>query len=287
MIYIVIPVFNRKVFTRACLISLQKQTMQEFRVIVIDHGSKDGTDAMIQTEFPELLLLKGDESMWWAAATNLGIKKILEISISDTDLVLTLNNDLEVNPDYLLELLKVYEKKQPCLVGSTSVDINNNDKISFIGGTWNKFTAKYKSHKATSLPYGIVAGMFDSLPSDLLPGRGTLLPIKAFKQIGLYDELNFPHYAADEDFSLMAKNKGYKLLVSTKAVVKSHINETGTNVKKTITFYSFIQSLNSIRSANNLKHRYQWAKKHAKFPNIYFVIDIGRVFGSYFRVLIK
>ncbi len=48
MIFIVIPVHNRKHFTRECLLSLRKQTFQNFKVIVVDDGSSDETSEMIQ-----------------------------------------------------------------------------------------------------------------------------------------------------------------------------------------------------------------------------------------------
>jgi GT2 family glycosyltransferase len=78
MIYIVIPVFNRWQFTQPCLQSLREQTYRNFKVIVVDHGSTDGTSEYINKEFPEALVLLGNESMWWTAATNLGVKYAIE-----------------------------------------------------------------------------------------------------------------------------------------------------------------------------------------------------------------
>lgn len=287
MIYIIITVFNRKSFTKACLISLYQQTVQEFRIVVVDHGSADGTSEMIQSEFPEVILLKGDESMWWAAATNLGIREALNLSSCDGDFILTLNNDLEVSPSYLEELLKVYTENRPCLVGSTSVDILNPDKINFVGTQWDNIFAKYSKPEYCNYSSFELIKVTDKVATDLLPGRGTLIPMEVFKTIGLLDEENFPHYAADEDFSLRAKNKGYALWVSTKAVVRSHVNATGINVKKKLSISQFLSSLNAIRSANNLKHRYKWAKIHAKNPNVYFAFDMMRLLGSYCRSLLK
>ena len=43
MLYVVIPVFNRWRYTRACLESLRQQTSQAFRVVVVDDGSTDET----------------------------------------------------------------------------------------------------------------------------------------------------------------------------------------------------------------------------------------------------
>ena len=51
MIYIIIPVFNRWNFTVECLNSLINQTYKKFKIIVVDHGSTDGTSFNIKNEF--------------------------------------------------------------------------------------------------------------------------------------------------------------------------------------------------------------------------------------------
>ena len=283
MIYIIIPVFNRKIYTRACLSTLAQQSFKEYKIIVIDHGSNDGTSEMIENDFPFVILLKGDEEMWWTAATNLGVQKAIEMSVSQEDFVLTLNNDLEVNPEYLYEIFKIYEQNKPCLVGSTSVYIDNTEKISFIGSTWNKYSAKYKPNRIILETYLKVSNKLSYIQSDLLPGRGTLIPISVFKKIGFFDEINFPHYTADEDFSLRAKNIGYKLLVSINACVKSHVNDN-IKIKSIRDFYN---SLFTIRSANNLKYRFRWAKKHSPITILYFIFDFIRLFGSFVKNKIK
>jgi GT2 family glycosyltransferase len=288
MIHIVIPVFNRKDYTRECLSSLIVQKILDYKIIVIDHGSTDGTFEMIRNNFSQVIVIRGDESLWWSGATNLGVKEALRISNSENDFILTLNNDLVVNPDYLTNLLDVFEKTQPSIVGSTSVYYNDAEKIHFIGNKWDPVFAKFRSNPIIAEALQKIQSELSFVPSDLLPGRGTLIPIKAFVDFGLYDEVRFPHYSADEDFSLICKRKGYKLVVATKAVVKSHVEETGVNFKyKRVNLHAFYKSLFSIKSANNLYVRYRWAKKNSPSPYFYFFIDTVRIFGSYFRSVLK
>ncbi|TWJ04623.1 GT2 family glycosyltransferase [Mucilaginibacter frigoritolerans] len=287
MIFIVIPVFNRKEYTRECIYSLLKQRTTAFKIIVVDHGSVDGTSEMIINEFPSVVLLSGDNSLWWTGATNIGVTEALKLSTSGSDLVLTLNNDLVVNPDYLEQLLLVYEQNKPCLVGSTSVYFDDNERIQFAGISWNSYLAKFKSNPVNNRQYSSIVNQVSYLPTDLLTGRGTLIPISAFKEVGLYDEEKFPHYAADEDFSLSCKRKGYKLLVSVSACVKSHVRDTGINFKHNkLSFRQFFKTLYSIKSANNLSIRYKWAKKNSPIPYFYFLMDVLRIFGSYSRSLL-
>ena len=90
MLFIVIPVFNRKNFTKECLLSLQTQSRKDFSVVVVDDGSTDGTAQMLEKEFPEIIVVKSDGNLFWTAATNLGIQIALE---KGATYVMTLNND--------------------------------------------------------------------------------------------------------------------------------------------------------------------------------------------------
>ncbi len=286
-IYIVICVYNRLKFTRDCLDSLRKQTYRDFKVIVVDDGSSDGTYAHLKENYPEIELLQGDGNLWWAGATNVGVKKALQLSSSNDDYILTLNNDLTVVEEYLQELILVAEKEKPCVVGSVSVNIKNPNKVEFAGLKWNKITAKYSRPKEFNDNYKELLSHNSIIDTDLLPGRGTLIPISVFKQIGLFDQENFPHYAADDDFSLRSKKFGFKLVVATKAVVKSYVDESGLEVinrtrKGRKTLAHLRESLSSMRSGTNLSIRYNWAKKHTPVPPLYFMFDFMRIVYSFY-----
>ncbi|WP_017732624.1 glycosyltransferase family 2 protein [Nafulsella turpanensis] len=285
MIFIVIPVFNRRKFTFHCLAGLLCQTYKDFRIIVVDHGSSDGTEEMITTGFPEVLLVRGTEDLWWAGATNVGIQRALEMSQSDSDFVLTLNNDLEVEENYLTELLQVNAKNKTAIIGSISVDINNREKIVFSGVQWNRITAKYKSVVDTKESLKAVQDRNSWVSTDLLPGRGVLIPIKCIKNVGLFDQVNFPHYLADEEFSLRCMKHGYKTLVATKAVVYSYSEETGlkqSHFKKDLGYWKAY--FTSIKSPCNLKYRWRWAIRNTPFPVLYFCIDLARMTYSQLKM---
>ncbi|MDP9080669.1 MAG: glycosyltransferase family 2 protein [Bacteroidota bacterium] len=289
MIYIIIPVFNRWNFTRACLKSLVRQAYQHFTIIVVDHGSTDNTELGIKAEFSEVIVMKGSNSLWWTGATNLGVKKALDLSVNDDDFILTLNNDLEVGDNYLDALIEAYNRYKPCFVGSVSVDILQPERVVYAGSYINTAKAKYSAPKERKLPYSTLVSATDHVDSDMLTGRGTLIPKKAFLDLGLFDERNFPHYMADEDFAMRGKKADYRIIVASAAVVKSHVSDTGINFRNgNKSIKNFVNSLRSIKSANNLKYRFNWAKKHGDFPYSYFLYDVFRIFGSYFKsILLK
>ena len=281
MIYIIIPVHNRLGYTQDCLESLEKQVYRDFKIIVVDDGSTDGTRHFIQTNFPNVILIEGNGELWWTGATNEGIRLALRQANPDTDFILTLNNDLVVQEDYLLQLIRGYEEMKPCLMGSLSVDVDDKRRIHFAGTRWNRHNAKYRPAADIKLDLNELQKKSPFIESTLLPGRGVLIPIKLFNEIGLYDQKNFPQYMADEDFSLRCKNNGHKLFVSTSAIVYSHIRSTGlSNIHQRKTWKYWIDLVSSRRSPNNLKTRWNWARKHSIVPPFYFLIDYSRIIYS-------
>src|SRR6185295_5128576 len=103
-IYIVIPVHNRKTFTRDCLRSLENQTVaNHHRIIIVDDGSQDGTDEMLSIEFPDVIVLSGNGNLFWTAAINLGIRHALSLG---AEYVLTLNNDTAASETFMEQMLR-------------------------------------------------------------------------------------------------------------------------------------------------------------------------------------
>jgi GT2 family glycosyltransferase len=285
VIYIVIPAFNRIAFTLECLESLNKQTYRQFVVVVVDHGSTDNTSQLIEANYPDTIILQGDSSMWWTAATNLGVSYALD---NKADYVLTLNNDLIVEDSYLQVLIDAATTNPGCIIGSISADISSPEKIVYAGTKWNNLTAKYSQPVKLNLPYSTLKANHQYIQTDLLPGRGTLIPIDVFKKVGLYDEYRFPHYMADEDLSRRAVNIGYKLLIASRAIVYSHVAATGlANVHKKKSLKYWRDFFISIRSANNFQVRKNWAFKHGRFKILYLALDYGRIIVSQIIKLAK
>ncbi|WDF62503.1 glycosyltransferase family 2 protein [Flavobacterium sp. KACC 22763] len=281
MIYIIIPVLNRWNFTKACLESLCFQTYSKYKIVVVDHGSTDETSSEIRNIFPEVIILQGNENMWWTAATNLGVKYAL---YNQAEYVLTLNNDLIVDQNYLETIISTAADKYKSIIGSVSVDRRDINKIVFAGIKWNSVTAKYRSAVSLEQEYETLRINNSIIESDLLPGRGTLYPIEVFKSLGVFDEIYFPHYSADEDFSLRCKRNGYSLFVSTSSVVFSEVNATGLknlHRKKTIKYWR--DTLTSKKSPVNIKRRWYWAKKNSCCSIVYFLFDYCRILGSEFK----
>ena len=279
MIHIVIPVFNRWHFTQACLQSLQQQSYTNFKIVVVDHGSTDGTFENIKKDFPEVIVLKGDESMWWTAATNLGVRFALD---NKADFVLTLNNDTIAKENYLEELMKVFHNvSQNTLIGSTALDAISK-KVIFAGENENWF---FETSKLNHLDKIKMNDLF--VNCTRFPGRGLLIPVKVYNEIGIYDEKNFPHYLGDYEFTQRARKNDFKIVCSTKAHIFIYPEESGANhLIKNKTIKAYYNHLFGIRGGAQLKLFYKYAFRYCPWyalPSFIFIGTTRRILGYWFK----
>ncbi len=282
-VFVVIPVHNRVEQTLQCLKSVLIHKHIKLKVIVVDDGSTDGTEEQIRSRFPDVTILVGDGNLWWTGATNLGVRKALEEASPD-DYILTLNNDTVLPENYLEILFHQIERHPHALIGSVALDNDRREIIVEAGVNINWFTAKYTYYFKNKKYRELRGRGRASYQPTVLPGRGTAIPISAFHEIGLFDQDVFPHYAADYDFSLRAAKAGYKLVVCFDLVLYSFPNLSGiANTDARVSFRQVLKSFRSIRSANNLLTRFQFARRNAPrilFPLFVMADTLRVVFGT-------
>ncbi len=244
-LFIVIPVHNRKHFTRDCLLSLRKQTFQNFTIIVIDDGSTDGTSEMIQKEFPEVVLLEGDGNLWWTAATNLGVKYALD---HGANYIMTLNDDTIMTDDFIEKMIFWAEKKPGALLGGFALDATTKKPV--YGGE----IINWRAAESTFL-LGIVDPMEQYGLHEVthFPGRGLLISKEVFLRIGLFDERHFPQAAADYDFTHRAVRAGYKIFCNYDARLLIYSDASGdAQFRKKKNFKNYYNHLFGIKGGGNL-----------------------------------
>ena len=283
MISVVIPVHNRLQFTVACLDSLRDQISRDFRTVVVDDGSTDGTAEVLATDYPEVTVLAGDGQLWWTGATNAGVRMALG-DADDDDFILTLNNDTVVPPAHLAQLVTAARQEPDALIGSLIVSDIDGGTIVDGGVLVAWFTAKYRTQNEGSDYRSLDPAVPRLLPADVLSGCGTLIPARLFRRVGLYDERRLPHYAADYELSRRAARAGYKLLVCYDAPLLRRAAATGTHaLVGTLGLRDFGRTFWSRRSANSLFFRLRYARlacPRAALPT-YVACDAARVlYGS-------
>jgi GT2 family glycosyltransferase len=278
-IAIVIPVHNRLQYTRSCLRSLHQQTIRDFQIVVVDDGSTDGTDEMIVSEFPDVVLLRGDGNLWWTRAINIGVAYALS---HGADYILTLNDDIILQPDFIESMVSRAAENPNALLGG--VEIDSITKTPLYGGKiidWK--LAKYRSVLDTLKPenqHGLHA-------VNHLPGRELLIPAETFREIGFFDAKNFPQTVADFDFTYRAYKAGYKVYCNYDAKVEVYQDtQGGLEYRENKTLRNYCKHLFSIKGKGNLHRFMRFGLKNCprRFLLTFLVIGASRrVFGYLFE----
>ena len=205
-VFAIIPTFNRLHHTRSCVEELRAQTYVPLEIVVSDGGSTDGSRASIRREFPSVTVLGGEEELWWTGAMDRGMDHALRRGKVEHDFLLMMNNDTHIPVDFV-EKLVAAQKEHGGAVGALAVDHADPQKIISAGLRidWSCYAFCEKTRLAPREHYYEV---------DVLPGRGTLLPLSIVQAVGKVDAKRFPHYIADYEFFARAKRAGYSLGVT-------------------------------------------------------------------------
>ena len=102
-VYFIVVNFNGRYVIEECLDSLFRQDYSNFKILVVDNHSTDGSIDQIESKYPEIELLKLDRNYGFARANNLALEFIWE---ADPDYVAFINNDIVLENDWLSSILK-------------------------------------------------------------------------------------------------------------------------------------------------------------------------------------
>ena len=200
MIDVIIPNWNGRKFLKTCFESLQNQTDQSFRVILVDNGSIDNSVSYVQEHFGDLdlICIELPENLGFSAAVNRGI----EAAVSDW--ILLLNNDVEVASDCMKKLHKTCNS--PGDYDFFALKMIDYEKRSYLDGAGDAVMRggvgyRLGTMEQDSSHYQIRREVFGAC------GGAALYRRSLFAEIGHFDE-DFFAYLEDVDFNLRAVKAG-------------------------------------------------------------------------------
>lgn len=260
---IVIPVFTGEAQLRRCLNSLCSSQDALFTIYVVDHGGSDDISRWVGSEYPDIRCIRGSADLWWAGATNLGVKHALE---DGNNYVMLLNHDCYVRGNTISLLLDHARRHPQALIAPVQHGLQS-DKTVYTASTcfllgfptliWPGWVVRILQRKRDGL-----------IPTRLiLGGRGTVIGADIFANTGLLDSQRFPHYGADHDFYLRCRKHGYRLFVSTEAFIDVDDAKTSmANKPGSLSFKDFKKTLTDRRSHRNVKDLYALFNRYYPIP---------------------
>jgi len=208
-----------------CLRSIAKYPPSaDYEIVVVDNASGDFREPEFAAEFPNVRLIANAENAGYAKGNNQAIEA------STGDFVLLLNPDTEVT-DGAIEALLDFMDRQPdaAAVGAKLVRPSGEIDRSVRGFPYpgsiaaeflglSRLFPKSKAlgaYRMTSFAYNEEAEVDQPMGSCLM------LSAKAIDEVGLFDE-QFPIFFNEVDWLYWARQKGYKVYFTPKAVVVHH-----------------------------------------------------------------
>ncbi len=98
--------YNGREMTLATVASLLALDYPELGILVVDNGSTDGSDAAMAAAHPSVRRLRTEENLGISGGLNLGFRVGLD---EGWDYLMPMNNDVEVAPDLVRELVESAE----------------------------------------------------------------------------------------------------------------------------------------------------------------------------------
>ncbi len=256
---VVIPSYNRCATLIYALSELFETLPRNHVVIVIDSGSSDGTRDALSKAFPQVILIEGNSTLWWAAATNLGIRKAKDLGCQ---YVLTYNDDNRATPSLFANLDLASQRAPNSIVAAVCCYADKRDTVFFAGRMRAKGSDRfyYLDHNT---PLALLGRGVRRV--DMLHGMCTLFPMAVFDKVGLFDERAFPQVFADDDLLMRASQSSFSLQVALEAVTLNDRSQTGDNpYDRRLGPRGILQLLASRKSTFQLAARTRFLWRHRR-----------------------
>lgn len=198
---IICPTFNNTTSFGNFVSSFVKNTMEPWRLIIINNGS---IDIKFTSQDPRIILLKASKNLGWMGGVNAGVKWALEHN--PAKFIGWINDDVQITEQdcgWLTKMLAAFQKEGVGAVGPISNAIMGYQSFHYIG-----------------LPPYIEA--------TRLSGMCFITKREVIEKVGLLDE-SLPG-GDDLDYSLRVRQAGYKLCICRRTFIFHHYAQTGKRV---------------------------------------------------------
>ena len=202
-IAVIMSCHNRVNTTLECLKDLYSQILSdEIKIVtyLVDDGSTDGTGKVISEKYPEVIVLKGDGSLFWNRGMYMAFAEAIK---KGADYYLWLNDDTNLYENGLNVLLDTHKSvsescAKPCIViGSTADPVTTE----FTYGGY----VKAKQFNPLSLKLNEPGEQ--PIKCETFCGNCVLIPKNVVERVGNMNYI-YSHRWGDVDYGLRANKQG-------------------------------------------------------------------------------
>ncbi len=282
IISIIIPIHNSIDYTKNALRDLFASIRNvddpawQFKVVVVDDGSEDGSSEWIRQHYPEVHLCQGNGDLWWSGSMNLGMRYAMDVLAADY--LLWWNNDIFPAEDYFQNLVRLLGNSGQSQVFGSKIFV-----ASAPGVVWSYGGIFHPRWGHSFMPDSYRADsplLAEPTEVDWLCGMGTLLPVEVVKAVGVLNDKDFPQYHGDVDYTYRARLAGFSIQVRPELRIWNHTEHSGINHEGEIG--RLIPSLRRKNSIHNFRKEWLLYRKYASNPLAY-----AMVIKKYIAYLVK
>ncbi len=244
LVYIIVLTWNGKEDTIECLNSLKKVIYDNFKLLVVDNASSDGTKEEVQKQFSDVEYILNATNLRFAGGNNVGIEYALS---KNADYTLLLNNDTTVDPNFLAELVTTAESdNQIGIVGPKMYYYNEPHRIWYAGGKiewWKGWISHIGVREIDNGQYDQTKG------TDFVSGCCILVKREVVEKVGMLDTAYYI-YGEDVDWCARASRAGFQIIFEPTAKIWHKLSvSTGGHL-------SWFKNKNKLKSQLKLMSRY-------------------------------
>jgi GT2 family glycosyltransferase len=207
LVYIIVLNWNGRELVLDCLRSIQQLRYSNVTAVVVDNGSIDGSVEAVKEQFPDVILIENMRNLRWSGGNNEGIKHALE---NQADYIILLNNDTIVDPDMITKLVEAAEQDPSIgLLGPKIYYHHDPELLWYAGGRVNLIQGRLWHTGIREKD----RGQYDQVSEvDYITGCALMIRAEVAHRIGLIDPA-YIAYCEDVDYSIRAKQAGYRLVL--------------------------------------------------------------------------
>jgi GT2 family glycosyltransferase len=229
-----------------CLEALLASDYPGLAALVVDNGSTDGSVRSIAERFPAVEVEETSANLGYAAGVNVGLRRAEERGV---DYALLLNNDVELAPDALAELVRAAAARdRAAFLGPIIYYHDRPDVVWSFGGAVSYWTGNIRHVGLRERD----TGQFTKVTAvDYVTGCAVLVSMPAVREIGLMDTAYFM-YNEDTDWCVRAREVGYEVVVVPAAKAWHRISASSGG------------GLTPFKVYHRLRSTYRFMRRHAR-----------------------
>ena len=219
-VHLIVLNWNDKELSGKCLSSIEKVSYPNYKVLIVDNNSEDGSVDFFKENFSQYDILALESNLKYAGGNNAAVEYLKP---KEEDFLVFINNDTIVSSNFLDHLIEPFLNDPNCIITVPKIlfamDIN---KIWYAGGIVNMWKGKIDHIGIRNFDGPRYSFMTET---DYATGCCLCINSADFKKLDYFDTM-FNMYCEDVDLSIRAKKMNRKIVYSPKSIILHSVSQS-------------------------------------------------------------